>query len=196
MQYASSVASPAAAPIPINAFRPLYTRPYDYDLGNCFYFQHSSPRGSTQRCFNCGSISHRVQDCEVPPAEVFRMHERNGRRDSPERRSSNSPCRRRRDYSNDRRVDVSNNHLFVVRPRKCDRNKSYNKTTVAAVRDTVAPTYLSPSTVCINTVRTWSVQPRPHRQWIRSRYRVFPTNWRDPNSCAYWHVLLYSFKYW
>jgi hypothetical protein len=30
-----------------------------------------------------------------------------------------------------------------------------------------------------------TLQVRPHRRWFRSRYRVYPTDWRDPKSCAY-----------
>ena len=43
---------PPPVPITINAFRPLYMRPYEYDPDNSYYFQKSSPRGSTHRCFN------------------------------------------------------------------------------------------------------------------------------------------------
>ena len=115
-QYTFPVVVLAAAPIPVNAFRPLDQRPHDYCPDNCYWYQKSSPRGSTPRCFNCGSTSHRVQDCEVMPSEVFRKHERNDRHDSRERRSSVSPYRRsRRDSSSEHHVEFSNNHLVTAR---------------------------------------------------------------------------------
>ena len=115
-QYTSPVVGPKVAPIPVNAFWPLYKRPHDYCPDNCYWYQKSSPRGSTPRCFNCSSTSHRVQDCEVTPAKVFRKHERTDRHDSRERRSSLSPYRRsRRDSSSEHHVEFSNNHLVTAR---------------------------------------------------------------------------------
>ena len=100
----------------MKAFRPLYQRPHDYCSDNCYWYQKSSLRGSTPRCFNCSSTSHRVQDCELTPAEVFRKHEGNDRQDSRERRSSVSPYRRsHRDSSSERHIEFSNNYLVTAR---------------------------------------------------------------------------------
>ena len=100
----------------MNAFRPLFQRPHDYCPNNCYWYQKSFPRGSTPRCFNCGSTCHRVHDRDVTPAKILRKHEKNDRHDSRERRSSVSRYRRNRhDSPSERHVEFSINDFVTSR---------------------------------------------------------------------------------
>ena len=108
------------APIAINAFRPLYTRPNEYDPDNSYYYQKSCPRGSVLRCFNCGS----TQPFEFTIATSLQQKSSVKHEPHDSTRVANAVRHLRRIVaiveirSSGRRVDFSNNHLVMRNPTK------------------------------------------------------------------------------
>ena len=56
---------------------------------------------------------------------------------------------------------------------------------VSIVRKNIEPSGRPSIAAGVKDVRINYLRVNPRRSWFRSRYRQLPTNWRDPESCAY-----------
>ena len=58
-------------------------------------------------------------------------------------------------------------------------------TFIDIVRKNIEPACRPSHTINYGSLRINTLHVRPRRRWFRSRYRVYPADWRDPKTCAY-----------